>query len=161
MADLRARPALKRWEEQQGAQEVGDKSRKDQQNPAEQGGESGALKVNRPDPVASQRSEELVEVGAPRTPEQNHANYGGGEARAHGPKPADCQRRQNEGRDLRQRQRQQADKAPFNQRHDDGHESWIDEVGVTAGIVYGRLRATTYAAVAGARHWISFGRALT
>ena len=101
-------------------------------------------------PSLANASAEAVEIAAAGSSQQNDARQRGREEEYDRPQPADHQGDQDEGTELRRRQRHKADKSPFNQGH--RCDSRADLVGATIWIVYGPAGATTGA---GRSLWIS------
>ena len=85
----RAQPAPNRGNEQQCTQDVGNKTRKYQENPTKHRAEAGAFEMNRPNPVPAEGIAEAIDIAAARPPQDQEAQNGGGEKKANGPKPPD------------------------------------------------------------------------
>ena len=140
-AEHAAQPPPDSGDQQHQAQDIRNKPRNDKQNPPDNGTKSGALEMDahRSRPWRIRRGIDPRPCGLTASGSASPSTRRG-EKKANRPKPADQRRDNDECRDLRHREQQKPNKAPFDQRH--RRKSRAGDVGDTAGIVYGPVQAT-------------------
>jgi len=116
-ADRCPNEPTRRRPKQQCARHVSNKARQHQENPADHGGKPRRLQIDGSNPVRPECAAKTVKIAPSGPPEHQEPDGCGAQEQQNGPEPADGERDQHKGHELRRREQENANKGPLYQGH--------------------------------------------